>query len=469
MKTNTKWMLAVLALCAAVLAGIVLSSAPRSLRFSPAPYTESTGELDNPYIGWYRMYGYRLSDSQQPDLSPAALEEPLPELILLELNLAGYADRPISPAGLEQLDQILAAWQSAGKQLILRFLYDWDGNGMDAEPEQLSLVLEHMSQAAQVVNRYADCVYILQGVFVGAWGEMHASRHMADEDLTTLAEHLAQAVDPRIFLAVRTPEQWRTVTSCAEPLTAELAFDGSLAARLGLFNDGMTASETDLGTYVPDGTVPANPYAKRPRQAELLFQNSLCAYVPSGGEAACSTAYNDLPAAIENLAAAHVSYLNGSYSEEVLSKWKGQVYQGRDIFSGISGYDYISRHLGYRYVLRSAGFSPGGAGGVLSVSIENVGFAAAYRPFEVSLVLRHRTTGERRTLQVQADPRTWSAGEETRLDIPVQASALSPGSYDAALLIRDPASGREILLANEGAQAGGEGCPVGALTVGVFP
>lgn len=472
MKKRKKWILALLLLCAALLAGSLLLSTPRFQSFSPADYTESARELHNPYIGWYRMYGYRLSDAQPPDISLISKEECETELVLLELNLADYADCPVSSAGLAQLDGILSAWRSAGKQLILRFLYDWDGNGLEAEPKRLSLIQEHMTQTAQVVNRYADCVYLLQGAFIGSWGELHSSNYMTDEDLTALTEHLAQAVDPGILLAVRTPEQWRTVTGSASPPAPEPASSGSLSARLGLFNDGMMGSETDMGTYAPEGTTPADSFEKRSRQEELLFQNSLCVSVPNGGEAACSTPYNDFPAAVENLSTAHISYLNGSYSQEVLSKWREYTYSGEDVFSGMNGYDYIARHLGYRYVLRAASFSASPSGntkGVLSVSIENVGFANAYRPFQVSLTLRHYATGMEHPLQVQADPRTWNAGEKVRLEIPLEAAGLSPGRYEAVLTIRDSASGREILLANEGADANGTGCPIGTLTVGILP
>ena len=224
----------------------------KDLRFpyyEPAVYSESARELDNPYIGWYQLYNYLLTADGSYDTSEISEQEYGPGLVMLQFNLQNFADAPVSEAGLRQLTDILAAWHSTGRQLIVRFLYDWDGNAPEQEPESLSLILEHMSQTAEIVNRHTDCIYILQGIFVGSWGEMHSSNYMNEEDMLTLVHHLASVTNPDIFLAVRTPEQWRTIAQSAAPLSASEAFDGSLAARLSLFNDGFMGSETDLGTY----------------------------------------------------------------------------------------------------------------------------------------------------------------------------------------------------------------------------
>lgn len=429
---------------------------------------ESARELDNPYIGWYQLYNYSLSNEEPFDTSLISEQTYGPGLALLQFNLCRFMDSPISEAGLGQLEDILDAWHSTGRQLIVRFLYDWDGNALEQEPETLSLILEHMSQTAAAVNRHADCIHILQGIFVGSWGEMHSSNYMEEDDMLTLIRHLASVTDPDIFLAVRTPEQWRTIVQSAQPLSAEEAFDGSLAARLSLFNDGMMGSETDLGTYADAAlSFPQTDYGKRFRQEELLFQEELCFYVPNGGEVVIDNPYNDFSSAVQDLARTHVSYLNNAYDEAVLSKWKESVCREGSPFAGMNGYDYISRHLGYRYVLRSSGLTfpqPHAETASLSLALENVGFAGSYRSFDVSVTLHCTEKGKKFLVPIQTDTRFWNPGSDISLEASFEVQQLGTGTYEIFLHISDPVSGFPILLANEGADAE-KGCHVGTLTI----
>lgn len=202
-----------LLLCIILSTGYFLATANlRFIYYTPAPCPESAKELSNPYIGWYQVRRYLLSDTADFDLPATAGPEQRPGLVLLEINLQNYADRPISSAGLSHLHTLFQTWASAEKQLIVRFLYDWDGNATEQEPKERSLILKHMSQAASVVNAYSDRIYILQGVFIGSWGEMHGSDYANPEDIRILMDHLNTVISPDIFLAVRTPEQWRLVT-----------------------------------------------------------------------------------------------------------------------------------------------------------------------------------------------------------------------------------------------------------------
>jgi len=180
-----------------------------------------------------------------------------------------------------------------------------------------------MDQLAPVINCYADHIHILQGIFVGNYGEMNNSIYLSTQSMTALLTRLADLTDPSIYLSVRTPAQWRSITSSVSLPFPFPTFDGSLMSRLGLFNDGMLGSDTDLGTY---GTISRDgsetPGDKGTQQEELAFQDMLCRYVPNGGEAV-----------IDNT-----------------------TYPGDDCFDGCTGYKYIRAHLGYRYVLQSSDF-----------------------------------------------------------------------------------------------------------------
>ncbi len=53
-------------------------------------------------------------------------------------------------------------WNNGKHNLILRFMYDWDGKAMETEPSDISIIKKHMEQTAQIVNLHTDNVYILQ-------------------------------------------------------------------------------------------------------------------------------------------------------------------------------------------------------------------------------------------------------------------------------------------------------------------
>lgn len=106
---NLKKLLAVLSLtCICVIAGIFfLFMTLRFVKYSPEVCAESIEELQNPYIGWYQIYGYELSDDTPYDFSKIPEMESQSGLALLQLNLRNYADSPVSDRGLLHLDQFL--------------------------------------------------------------------------------------------------------------------------------------------------------------------------------------------------------------------------------------------------------------------------------------------------------------------------------------------------------------------------
>ena len=457
MKTIKKFFLILLPLC--ILLGIgatyLLSKFP-SICYEASVYTESACELSNPYIGWYSIHAYALSDTASIDFSEITKQTPGPGLVLLEFNLCNYADSSISEIGLCQLDELLAAWKSLDRQLIVRFLYDWDGNGLDTEPDTLALVLEHITQTAEIVNRYSDYIYIMQGIYVGSWGEMHTSKYMSDEDMLTLIRHLDNVIDSRIFLSVRTPKQWRTIIASSLNILSTTLLDNPLAARLGLYNDGMLGSGTDLGTYADTNvTDSASYFQAHSRQEEIAFQNILCCRVPNGGEVVYDNPYNDFDSAVSDLEAIHVSYLNQFYDASVLDKWSAAVYRGDAPFDGMNGLDYISRHLGYRYFLCSSSCSGqdlfhDSEEPILSICVKNVGFSDCYRSFDVTLTLQHTENEYSYQVPVPTDTCSWESGTETLLKIPLDPNAYAPGNYTVYLKVTDPVSECEIVFANEG-------------------
>lgn len=449
----------------------ILYSRFRPISYTPASYVEGNAILDNPFRGFLHICGFLLSEDD-PESTALRCRQYISsnrrQLMLVQINLKNYADSDISEIALKQLSNILSEISASGKQAILRFLYDWDGKALETEPTEIFQITKHMDQTAAIVNQYADCVFIIQSTFTGNCGEMTQTHFGTHEDNRFLITHLSEAVDPSIFLAVRTPSHLRGVTESKIPVTSETAFNGSLASRLGLFNDGMLGSVYDLGTY--DDTSFAGstvPEEKGTREEEIAFQEYLCQYVPNGGEVVIDNLYNDFENAVADLRRMHVSYLNRDHQEEVLKKWEASTYEGNDCFRGMNGLDYIDAHLGYRYVITDSNLSYNAMkneDAAFCVTIQNTGFAPSYRKFNASIALQDIATGILISIPVEMDIRTVQAGSSTSFTFPLAVRALPEGTYEVSFGLTDPYTGQTIQFANDTAAENGM-VPLGNLTV----
>lgn len=441
------------------------------MSYQAASYQETSAPLDNPFRGFHHLYGFILSEADPEEtakLTQKYISSGSQPLMLLQINLLRYANTDLSDNALTQLERILTEIHDSKRQVILRFLYDWDGKGPDAEPDSIEQILRHMDQIGPVVNRYADAVFLLQSTFTGSWGEMNATNYGTHADVRLLMTHLAQVTDPSIYLAVRTPSQLRGVTQTRTPVSADTAFDGSIESRLGLYNDGMLGSNSDLGTYddTPNADTAA-PEDKGTREEELAFQDALCQFVPNGGEAVINNPYNDLENALVDLAKMHVTYLSCEHDSAVLNKWRDSVYHGDDCFDGVTGYEYISAHLGYRYMVADSAFTYDALdknSGVLTLTIQNKGFAPAYRLFDSFLFLENSDTGLQLTFPVTLDNRTIGGSSQAEFSFPLAIDGLSEGDYQISFLMTDPYTGQFIQFANENTDSAGK-IILGTLTV----
>ncbi len=441
------------------------------VNFSPVPLIESKEELKRPYCGFYHLYGYTLSEEgtgQAVSWCNNMLRNDSQSIILLEINLRNYSDKALTEKALGQLGAIFSAFSTSGKEIILRFLYDWDGKAPETEPDDRQLIQTHMEQAASVVNRYSSHIFLMQGVFTGDCGEMHNTKYGANEDITVLMNTLSDVISPDIFLSVRTPQHLRTIVGSASPISHSEQYNGTLKSRLGLYNDGMLGNEFDCGTYGDTSFTESHDHTQKgTRQEELAFQNALCEYVPNGGEVVLDNPYNDLKAAVSDLSQMHVSYLSCDHDGDVLTKWKQSVYVGEkgDGFNGVSGYNYIAAHLGYRFVIREINFTcTEGLDPTVTFSIvvNNVGFSAAYRNFDFNVILRNNYSGRETSFPLDVDARTILPGSTCQ--ITATTPSLSKGSYSVILSMTDPATELPVPFANTGIESDGK-FPCGQLAV----
>lgn len=436
--------------------GITFSKLYHPVTYKAPEYTEKAQLLSNPYCGFYRMYGYVLKDEGTEDVldwCEGMQKDNDCNLYLLEINLCRYQSQPLSDQALAQLDCMLDSFSRDNHKLILRFIYDWDADALQAEPSSRSIIEQHMSQIAASVNAHKDSILTLQGLFTGNFGEMNNTNYSSEEDLTALATKLAEVIHPDIYLAVRTPAQLRSITKTMDTVTEETAYQSTLFSRLGLFNDGMLGSETDCGTYgLASWSEDALYSHAGNREDEINFQNRLCQYVPNGGEAVLDNSYNDLENAIEDLSRMHVSYLNFAHDPAVMEKWKNSVYSEDDIFSGWSGFDYIAAHLGYRYLITESQmdfdtFRDRTA--TLSVTITNTGFAPSYRKYDCTLSIQNTATGEQFSVELPWDNRLLSNGEQETLSAFIPVRDMESGNYRLSLVMKESSTGQVIHFANE--------------------
>lgn len=437
---------------------LLLSGCGRNIEIKTNTFTESSQELDNPGRGFYYIYGFQITDKKkdyQQIVADKYEKDQDTRLALVQINLQNYRSRAITKAGLANIEALLCALEDTDKELILRFVYDWNGDNKEYEPGSLDTILTHMEQVGPALRRHYKQIFTLQGLFIGNWGEMNGTKFLEDEDLSRLASKLADVTDKSTYLSVRTPVQWRKITRNGRTSEGKTSAK-KMKVRLGLFNDGMLGNETDYGTYgTGDGESPDDRYFSWQREDELAFQDDLCRRVPNGGEVINANPFNDFDRAVEDLAAMHVTYLNQDYDREVLEKWAAEKVSEQGCFFGMDGLNYIKRHLGYRLLIANANLQHMYFKNALSVDVtfKNVGFAPLYRNAKVQLSLYNEEKDERLTYKVPQNLRKLTGGKQAQdtltLHKEIPLKELSKTNYKLYVSITDSQTGKTIFLANE--------------------
>lgn len=421
------------------------------------PLTESNKMLKNPNRGFYFINGFIIEDTEMDfrrEFANRHYYDTETTLTLVEINLLRYLEREISEQGLANIENMFDSFCSLDKKMVLRFVYNWDGNNAKREPDSLEMILTHMRQLEPILRTYKEQIFVMQGLFVGDVGEMHNSKFLSEEDIHILLQQLEDVTDESTFLAVRTPLFWRRLTGIFKPEQVERE-SGALASRLSLFNDGMLGSETDYGTY-GIGTLEENgPNAGWKREEELAFQDVLCRLVPNGGEVTVDNTYNDLQNAIRDMSVMHVTYLNRAHDGKVMEKWQNVRISEPGCFDNMDGLAYIERHLGYRLVIRDTGLKYHPEENTLSTDIivQNVGFAPLYKEAEVRMVLCREDGSELYSCVIPQDLRELAGRtqeEETlTLHADISLDGLADGTWNVFFDTLDAESGQRIFYGNE--------------------
>ena len=371
----------------------------KRFQFDSADFFESTEELHGPARGWYQIHSFRVE--RGPDLEELKWCLNADTCARVVLDIGDYRDRDLDEMAFAHIRQILAFFDDHGKDVILRATYDTEGRCLEHEPTLFSRVVGHIRQLGPVLQAYSRRILLLEGMLVGNWGEMHGSRFLTKKYIAQLNRELAQSC-PGIVRAVRQPVQWRLLHP-APPGPGTM---------VGLFNDGLFGSDTDLGTFAASGGGGGDWEEPWPAERELAFEQQLSAFVPQCGE----TVYGEgcgrytLRSTVERLHKMGMTCLNGVYDDRVLRLWRDWTWDGQDPWRGMNGYDYIGRHLGYRFCVRSVTARLGAAFCDLKLTVENTGFSGFYQEAEVWLILTDGNGQEDRFL-TNWDIREWKKGQ----------------------------------------------------------
>lgn len=413
---------------------MIFFSKKEKAAFQRVELREAADNVLNPGRGWYHIYTYVLGGDGNCDLPPVLCQEETLALVLIDIS--AYKEQAITDEGMAMIDRILGCFAESGKDMILRIVYDTCGRGMEREPTLFSQVREHMRQIAPLLVRYSQSIFVYQGLLVGSWGEMHTSKFVSEKYLRQLAEDFIALTDGKVRLAVRKPVQCRMMQP-GERLTER---------GIGCFDDAIFASETHLGTFGVQERREAgwkNPWCP---EEEIAFLEQLAENVPFGGEVLSGEKGITASDAMKRLGRLHVSYLNSVHEEARLREWKETEYT-----YGVSLYDHIGAHLGYRFVAERAVCERKGRTVCLSVRIANHGIACCGEKIQFILCIRQGT--EERMMPVDCELGTLESGKSVTLQIPLEEEAQRSGIYFYGRLqrVRDQ---KGIVFANRDAENG---------------
>jgi len=343
----------------------------------------------NPERGWWKLYYSHGSLNGLKNERANGVS-----LILLEVNLGEFLNGPISDAKLKEIQNALDAIRNNNLSVIFRAAYDYVGKDKP-EPANLDVLLNHIRQLKKIWFDNEDILYLVQAGFIGRWGEWHGSIYGNPIPLdvqTKVVNTMLESTPKSVFIQLRRPMFVRGIFP-GKTLTDTEAFTGTSFSRVGYYNDALLTTADDYGTYVDKGYN---------RALELAWANNHCKYTPFVAESNTLTNLSDPDNAVYELGLLHAQSLNVSYHPEVIKKWKTTTYKG------INTHEYITRHLGYNFVLKEVAFnSTINVGQHLNIkfSIQNTGFGNLLKEKDFEVILTKGTKIYR--AKVNEDARRW--------------------------------------------------------------
>ena len=348
-------------------------------------------------------------------------------LIYTGYYLTDYMEADIAPQYLDLIKTNMALLRDGGMKCVLRFAYTTDmyetGHPWDASPEWVS---RHIRQLKPILQEYSDVILCLQAGFIGVWGEWAYTDHFVQSPNSVddyalrkkVVLDLLDALPEERQIALRTPmyKRFMFLSSYADSLTLETAYNGSDISRLCGHNDCFGATSSDMGTFLGKNT------------REFWKKDSR--YVMMGGETCQVSEYSRCKQSLQDMEDYHWTYLNAGYNTNVIDRWKTE-----------DCYEEVERRLGYRLSLTEVCYTNSPVAGCdldISLTIQNTGFAAPMNPRAVEFILvdgqKNKTVYE----QSDIDPRYWFAGESVTIVRTIKLPAEASGDCRLYLNLPDP-------------------------------
>lgn len=398
-------------------------------------YTASQAQLANPERGLYKYSA--TSSNPYTLLDKFTLNEYKStqgiSLLYRNFQLNNFLTKNISSDYLVNMTRDFETIRDAGMKVIVRFSYSESQNVRQRDASKL-MMLRHIQQLKPILQANSDVIAVVQSGFIGSWGEWYYTSQadfggwgFDDTALTPdqlnnrkeIVTALLDALPTNRMIQLRSIDMKQNFYGL-DPLTKNAAFTASDATRIGFHNDCFLANDTDSGTY-------SNPTEQR----AYLAQESN--FVPVGGETCKLNApRTDCSSAVQEMQQFHWSFLNLDYYPEVI-----HGFQKNDCLQE------IEQKLGYRLQLKSASLPKViGANDYLSISItlQNIGYAAPFNPRQVYIVLQNTATGAVTKLPLTTNIRSWFGSTEFTLNENLKLPEHMPiGTYSLHLFMPDEA------------------------------
>lgn len=363
----------------------------------------------NPGRGFYHVYTYDITQKEaEEDWIWSLCKDERLALVLLDIGKCAH--RALTDGELAKAGRIFSLFRDNGMQMIVRVVYDRVGRGMEHEPGEIGQVVLHMRQLGPLLAAFSAHILTAQGLFIGSWGEMHDSRFLEKEQLFRLYETFREAAQG-VRISVRKPQQQRI-------LQMQNTEDA-----VGLYDDAILASGTDMGTFGWIDDVQNREIMWTPER-ELEFMQVQNRRALCGGEVLAGALIHSADEVLARLSLMQATYLNSVHEPIVWERWRVQRYpedgsgEPNSTADGARGgreregscvaegngtlYGEIRVRLGYRYELAEVEIVGGGPGrpasgarkpdagrkagcGRLRIAIRNTGFACCYDPVRVIL------------------------------------------------------------------------------------
>lgn len=377
-------------------------------------YTATTEVIANPERGFYHYKSTSASNYRalnQSELTAYRTNEKV-TLIWREFKLDQFKTSPITADFLTKMQADFNILRASGVKAVVRFCYT-NVDGTDASKSQ---VLSHIDQLKPVMAANEDVVALVEAGFIGNYGEWYDSLSFGKSNLSTqnLADRKAVGLKimelaPHRMVAFRTPTIQRQIAG-ANTVSATNAYDGTVLARTAAHNDCFLSDATDYGTYINSTT----DYTYLENQSKYTF---------GGGETCSLTTYSACANAVSKMTKFHFNYLNADYNQDVTTSWQAN-----------GCLDDVKRKLGYRFELLNSSI----ANNVLTINLQNVGFANVFNDRKAYVVYRNTLTGAEHSFQLDTNVRLWNAGVQTSI-IQNLDFAVPNGTYQLFLNLPDMA------------------------------